>query len=279
MDEYEKIRQRKREEYRKRHRAQVRRKQLIGNGIVIGMIILIIATIIIVGALRGKKAKQEEVKAEVTSTLYNPIQPKLDVQLLTPNPYSRPQKALEKVNGIVVHYTANPGTSARQNRDYFNGLAETKKTKASSHFVIGLEGEIVQCIPCNEISYASNNRNSDTISIECCIEDETGKFNDSTYQSLIELTTWLMGRYDLSADDVIRHYDVTGKKCPLYFVGAVSQRSGYIHQRKWCAKGRGKPKLTIYNKLKDDLKNEGNYRKSVKKRECTSESEQPQTGD
>lgn len=62
MDEYEKIRQRKREEYRKRHRAQVRRKQLINNGIVIGMIILIIATIIIAGALRGKKAKQEEVK-------------------------------------------------------------------------------------------------------------------------------------------------------------------------------------------------------------------------
>ena len=59
MDEYEKIRQRKREEYRKRHRAQVRRKQLIGNGIVIGVIILIIATIFIVGALRGKKAKQE----------------------------------------------------------------------------------------------------------------------------------------------------------------------------------------------------------------------------
>ena len=82
MDEYEKIRQRKREEYRKRHRAQVRRKQLIGNGIVIGMIILKLATIISVGALRGKKAKQEEVKAEVTSTLYNPIQPKLDVALL-----------------------------------------------------------------------------------------------------------------------------------------------------------------------------------------------------
>ena len=111
----------------------------------------------------------------------------------------------------------------------------------------------MQCIPCNEISYASNNRNSDTISIECCIEDETGKFNDSTYQSLIELTTWLMGRYDLSADDVIRHYDVTGKKCPLYFVEhedaweQFSQGSGYIHRRKWCAKGRGKPKLTIYN--------------------------------
>ena len=162
MDEYEKIRQKKREAYRKRHRAQVRRKQLITDAIVIGMIIILIATIIIVGVQRARKAKQEEVKAEVTSTLYNPTEPKLDVELLTPNPYSRPQKALDKVNGIVVHYTANPGTTARQNRDYFNGLAETKKTKASSHFVIGLEGEIVQCIPCNEISYASNNRNNES---------------------------------------------------------------------------------------------------------------------
>ena len=88
------------------------------------------------------------------------------------------------------------------------------QTKASSHFVIGLDGEIVQCIPCNEIAYASNNRNSDTIAIECCIPDDTGKFNDSTYQSLIELTTWLIGRYDLGIEDVIRHYDVTGKNCP-----------------------------------------------------------------
>lgn len=65
MDEYEKIRQKKREAYRKRHRAQVRRKQLITDAVVIGMIIFIIATIIIVGALRGRKAKQEEVKAPV----------------------------------------------------------------------------------------------------------------------------------------------------------------------------------------------------------------------
>ena len=91
-------------------------------------------------------------------------------------------------------------------------------THASSHFVIGLEGEIVQCIPCDEIAYASNDRNSDTIAIECCIPDDTGKFNDQTYQSLVQLVTWLMGRYDLGVEDVIRHYDVTGKNCPKYFV-------------------------------------------------------------
>ena len=139
---------------------------------------------------------------DIVATKYIADRPDFSVELLDYN----------------VHYTANPGSTAKQNRDYFAGLAESHETSASSHFVIGLEGEIVQCIPCNEISYASNNRNKDTISIECCIEDESGKFNDATYQSLIKLVTWLMGRYNLGTDDVIRHYDVTGKNCPKYFV-------------------------------------------------------------
>ena len=155
---------------------------------------------------------------DIVATKYIADRPELDVELLPVNQYSRPGTELTEVKGIVVHYTANPGSTAKQNRDYFAGLAESHETSASSHFVIGLEGEIVQCIPCNEISYASNNRNKDTISIECCIEDESGKFNDATYQSLIKLVTWLMGRYNLGTDDVIRHYDVTGKNCPKYFV-------------------------------------------------------------
>ena len=65
--------------------------------------------------------------------------------------------------------------------------------------MIGLEGEIIQCIPTWEMAYASNDRNADTISIECCHPDENGKFTDAT-------------------DQVIRHYDVTGKICPKYFV-------------------------------------------------------------
>lgn len=144
--------------------------------------------------------------------------PPLDVELLTVNPYSRPGTALPEVKGIVIHYTANPGSSAMQNRDYFEGLKDSGMTHASSHFIIGLKGEIVQCIPCSEISYASNNRNNDTISIECCIPDETGQFEPATYQSLVTLTSWLCRRYGLTADQVIRHYDVTGKLCPKYFV-------------------------------------------------------------
>lgn len=148
--------------------------------------------------------------------------PEFSVELLTPNEYSRPQTALEEVRGIVIHYTANPNTTAEQNRSYFEGLAQTKETYASSHFIVGISGEIIQCIPCSEISYASNDRNSDTVSIECCIPDESGKFTDETYQALIQLTAWLMGRYDISLNDVIRHYDVTGKNCPKYFVEHTS---------------------------------------------------------
>lgn len=144
--------------------------------------------------------------------------PPLDVQLLTVNEYSRPGIAMEKINGIVIHYTANPGSSAQANRNYFEGLKDEHTTKASSHFVIGMEGEIIQCIPSGEIAYASNDRNYDTLSIECCHPDESGKFTDATYRSLVDLTAWLCSRFEIPADQVIRHYDVTGKDCPKYFV-------------------------------------------------------------
>src|SRR5699024_4392142 len=124
----------------------------------------------------------------------------------------------EKINGIVIHYTANPGSSAQANRNYFEGLKDEHTTKVSSHFVIGMEGEIIQCIPSGEIAYASNDRNNDTLSIECCHPDESGKFTDATYRSLVDLTAWLCGRFEIPADQVIRHYDVTGKVCPKYFV-------------------------------------------------------------
>ena len=145
-------------------------------------------------------------------------QPEIDVQLLDVNPYSRPGTEIEKINGIVVHYTANPGSTAQENRDYFNGLKDSHETEASSNFIVGLNGEIIQCVPTWEMAYASNSRNIDTVSIECCHPDESGKFTDETYRSLVQLTAWLCVKFDLTEEQVIRHYDVTGKNCPRYFV-------------------------------------------------------------
>ena len=182
------------------------------------------AVVKIAELIQGRVEAQSQEETDVTAeeeTEKNadfPGAPPFTVDLLDINEYSRPGIALEKINGIVIHYTANPKSTAKQNRDYFEGLKDSHETKASSHFVVGIKGEIVQCIPSSEISYASNSRNSDTLSIECCHKDKSGKFTKETYQSLVELVGWLCQRFGLTSEQVIRHYDVTGKNCPKYFV-------------------------------------------------------------
>lgn len=144
--------------------------------------------------------------------------PELDVQLLTINEYSRPAEALPEIKDIFIHYTANPGTTALQNRSYFESLAETGERSASAHFIIDTDGSIVQCIPTKEIAYAVMQRNFDSLSIECCYENENGKFTQKTYESLIQLTAWLLHEFKLTPTDVLRHYDEGGKNCPKYYV-------------------------------------------------------------
>ena len=138
----------------------------------------------------------------------------IDAQLIDVDGTSRRGIPLEDIQDIVIHYVGNPGSTAQGNRDYF----DSDKSEVSSHFVVGLEGEIIQCIPLNERSSASNWRNKDTISIEVCHPTEDGSFTDATYESLVKLTAWLCDHCKLSTDHIIRHYDITGKLCPLYFV-------------------------------------------------------------
>ena len=140
------------------------------------------------------------------------------VDLLPLNQFSRPGTPLEQVNGVVIHYVGNPGTTAAQNHSYFANLAQTGETYASSHFLVGLDGEVLQNIPLNEIAYCSNQRNDDTVSIECCHPDHSGVFTPETYDALVRLTRWLMEEYRLDSSQVLRHYDVTGKICPRAFV-------------------------------------------------------------
>jgi len=140
--------------------------------------------------------------------------------LLKVNEWSRPGDPLEKIDGVVIHYVGNPGTTAEANRNYFQSLSKGKEQiYASSHFIVGLEGEVVQCVPLTEIAYASNARNEDTVSIEVCHPDETGEFSPATYNRAVDLTAWLCAAFDIDPEkDVIRHYDVSGKRCPLYYV-------------------------------------------------------------
>lgn len=136
---------------------------------------------------------------------------------LTVNKFSRPGIRLEKVLKIAVHYVGNPNSTAIANRNFFENQKNGGRY-VSSHFIIGLSGEIIQCIPLDEWSYCTNQANGYSVSIECCHPDATGKFTSDTEKSLAELCAYLCEKFGLDPEkDIIRHYDVTGKQCPLYW--------------------------------------------------------------
>lgn len=149
---------------------------------------------------------------------------------LPKNEYSRPGDKTDDIVGIVVHYVGNPNTSAKANRDYFASLAVSGATSASSNFIIGLDGEIIECVPLGEIAYCSNSRNIDTVSIECCHPDETGEFTPETYASLVKLCRWLTDVYGIKPEGIIRHYDIKGKLCPLYYVEHEDEWKSFVEE-------------------------------------------------
>jgi N-acetylmuramoyl-L-alanine amidase len=153
---------------------------------------------------------------------------KIENKLLTMgSAHGRSGKAMVP-KGILVHYVGNPGSSALGNRNYFEAGAGGNHT--SAHYIIGLQGEVLLCVPENECAmhagkaYAAcynevcKTNNSTLIGIECCHPGADGKFNDATTKSLIELVVDICIRNKLDPKDVKRHYDVTGKSCPMYYV-------------------------------------------------------------
>ena len=150
--------------------------------------------------------------------------PEISEQILTVNEWSRPGKKIKELDYIVIHYLGNPRTPAQENHDYFESLKTLQDVSMSANYVVGLEGEIIHCVPDDEVAYASNKMNSYSISIENCHPDDTGVFNQATYDSLVHLTAYLAEKYGIDRDHIIRHFDVTGKDCPKDFVD---------HPEKW----------------------------------------------
>lgn len=144
---------------------------------------------------------------------------KIKEMLLTPNKWSRPQTKIETIKNIVVHWVGNAGSTAENNAKYFDSLKDGRGTYASSHYIIGNDGVVIRCIPENEVAYHANSANSYSIGIEVCHPDNIGEYTDAAYKALIELLVDLCTRYKLEPTQaIIRHYDVTGKDCPRYYV-------------------------------------------------------------
>lgn len=139
---------------------------------------------------------------------------------IRPNQFTRPGLPLRRVTAIAIHYTGDPGATAQNERNYFNGSCISDGRYASCHFVVGMDGEIIQLIPESEWAYCTCQANSYSLSIETCHQDSTGKFTEAAEKALIELTASLCRKYGLDPlhGGIVRHYDVTGKVCPKYYV-------------------------------------------------------------
>lgn len=139
------------------------------------------------------------------------------------NKYNRPGTKFTPQK-ICVHYTGNAGSSAAAGAAYQMNVAKGvfaskgQGVWTSSQYLVGLNGEVIRCVPDDEMAYAAANNNRGVIHIEVCHQDTSGKFNAVTITALGELVRSLMKKYSISADKVVRHYDLTGKHCPMYYV-------------------------------------------------------------
>ena len=125
------------------------------------------------------------------------------------------------VQYIVVHYTANKGDTARNNADYF----AREETKTSAHYFVD-EKEVWQSVKDEDTAYHCGAktykhplcRNGNSIGVEMCIWDKGGKVRPGTVEKAAEVVRQLMARCNVPLERVLRHYDVTGKNCPLPMV-------------------------------------------------------------
>jgi N-acetylmuramoyl-L-alanine amidase len=149
---------------------------------------------------------------------------------------------IKKMKGVVIHWTANPfkGAGAKANRNYFN----RGERFASAHYCVD-DDSIIQCLPDDELGYHVGaksyrptgqklmqnglNPNYFLIGIEMCINYDSDW--NKTYQNTIDLTKHLLNKFNLTTNDLYRHYDITGKDCPKMMLDQV-----------------------LWNKYKDDLK-------------------------
>ena len=134
------------------------------------------------------------------------------VRLHIPRRVNAPGTAIAP-RGIILHYIGNPGTSARQNASYFAHVG----TQTSVHYIVD-DREVIEIIPPDRKSYGTSSRrhNESFIQIEMCHPDESGKVSNATLTNVVCLCRELMKQYEIT--EIIRHYDVTGKRCPLWYV-------------------------------------------------------------
>lgn len=140
----------------------------------------------------------------------------------------------KSISYIVIHYTAGNNDTARANAKYFQTFRE-----ASAHYFVDSK-EIIQTVADEYAAWHCGTqygykhkecRNANSIGIEICShKDSKGNyyFDDEAVARAADLTASLMRKYNIPIENVIRHYDVTGKVCPAPFVKNESDWKSYL---------------------------------------------------
>lgn len=156
--------------------------------------------------------------------------PEMIEKFMKINRYGRPGTKRRRTTKIAWHFTGQHDVSAKNTVNYFSNVVANgyrvngRYIYASSHLVVGLQGELYHIVPFNEIAYTTNSANAYSIGVECATTGADDHYTDEEYKTMVKTGAWLAQSYGLDPrKDFIRHYDVTGKICPRYFVNHKSQ--------------------------------------------------------
>ncbi|MBP0727100.1 N-acetylmuramoyl-L-alanine amidase [Bacillus sp. RG28] len=214
----------------------------------------------------------------------------MKINYIQVNQYTRPGIKLKGVKKIVMHYTADPGATAQNEHDYFNGPAIQEKRFASAHIFID-KNKAICIIPLDEVAYHANDvqaHNSDgspyrgvaalkpnanflSIGIEMCIEKD-GSFHPDTVSRAVDEVAALCKQFNLDPlNDIVRHYDVTKKVCAAAWVKSPALFDAFkknVNEKLNAPKALGK--ITIiadHLNLRDQASMNGNILKVLNKGE------------
>ena len=136
----------------------------------------------------------------------------------------------QPVRYIVMHYTANNGDTARNNCDYYHRVGGLQ---ASAHYFVDEHGAMQSVRECDTAWHCGARaywhpecRNANSIGIEMCSRkraDGSYYIKPETVVNAAALAREIMQRYGIDTDHVLRHYDVTGKRCPMPWVDDPAQ--------------------------------------------------------
>lgn len=126
-------------------------------------------------------------------------------------PISPSKRGGKRINptSITIHATANPKSTAQNERDWL--VNPGNQRTASWHYVVG-DNIIIEAIPPTERAWHAGNStgNNTSIGIEMV---ETGN-RKKVIENTIKLVKHLQKQFNISDDNVVRHFDWSGKNCP-----------------------------------------------------------------